>query len=76
MVFVSAISRCRPLLLTPLPGITRDAIDTTTRSLWRYRAALPFVPETPITMGEGCTPLLPRMLQGAAAYFGRLHIFG
>ena len=54
-----------PLLLTPLPGITRDAIDTTTRSLWRYRAALPFVPETPITMGEGCTPLLPRMLQGA-----------
>ena len=56
-----------PLLLTPLPGITRDAIDPSTRSLWRYRAALPFVPENPITMGEGCTPLLARSLYGAPA---------
>ena len=31
----------RPLLLMPLPGITRADIDTGTRSLWRYRAALP-----------------------------------
>ena len=54
-----------PLLLTPMPGITRDDIDSATRSLWRYRAALPFVPDDPITMGEGCTPLLPRQLQGA-----------
>ena len=30
-----------PLLLTPLPGLTRAQIDTATRSLWRYRAALP-----------------------------------
>ncbi len=56
-----------PLLLTPLPGITRSAIDTSTRSLWRYRAALPFVPENPISMGEGCTPLLARSLHGATA---------
>ncbi|MSP29291.1 MAG: pyridoxal-phosphate dependent enzyme [Acetobacteraceae bacterium] len=56
-----------PLLLTPMPGITRVAIDTTTRSLWRYRAAFPFVPDDPITMGEGCTPLLARSLYGATA---------
>ena len=53
-----------PLLLTPLPGIHRDQIDLTTRSLWRYRAALPFQPDTIITMGEGCTPLLPRQIDG------------
>jgi threonine synthase len=53
-----------PLLLTPLPGITRDAIDSTTRSLWRYRAALPFACENPITLGEGCTPLIGRRLHG------------
>ena len=54
-----------PLLLTPLPGIGRDQIDTTTRSLWRYRAAFPVQIDDPITMGEGCTPLLPRSLHGA-----------
>jgi threonine synthase len=54
-----------PLLLTPLPGLTRDRIETSTRSLWRYRAALPFDVADPITMGEGCTPLLGRRLHGA-----------
>jgi threonine synthase len=54
-----------PLLLTPLPGITRDRIDASTRSLWRYRAALPLLCGAPITMGEGCTPLVPRRLHGA-----------
>ena len=56
-----------PLLLTPLPGIRRDAIRTEERSLWRYAAALPFVPEDPISMGEGCTPLVPRVIGGASA---------
>jgi threonine synthase len=53
-----------PLLLTPLPGIRRAEIDTATRSLWRYRAALPMPIDVPITMGEGCTPLLRRTLYG------------
>lgn len=54
-----------PLLLTPLPGITRDAIDRNTRSLWRYRRAFPFgVEVAPITLGEGCTPLIERRLDG------------
>jgi threonine synthase len=56
-----------PLLMTDLPGIGRDQIDRTTRSLWRYRAALPVQVATPITMGEGCTPLVPRRLHGAEA---------
>lgn len=54
-----------PLLLSPLPGITRAAIQTQTRSLWRYAAALPFVPAEPITLGEGCTPLIRHNLAGA-----------
>jgi threonine synthase len=53
-----------PLLLTPLPGLTRARIDTTTRSLWRYRAAFPFAVEDPITLGEGMTPLIPRTIAG------------
>ncbi len=56
-----------PLLLTPLPGIARAEIDTAARSLWRYRAALPMQVDDPITMGEGCTPLIRRTLHGAPA---------
>jgi threonine synthase len=56
-----------PLFLTDLPGITRAQIDTTTRSLWRYRAAMPMTVADPITMGEGCTPLVLRTLYGAPA---------
>jgi threonine synthase len=56
-----------PLLLTPLPGITRAQIDRSTRSVWRYRAALPFQPSQPITLGEGGTPLLRCTLHGAPA---------
>ncbi len=54
-----------PLLLTPLPGLARAGIDVTTRSLWRYRAALPFQVDEPISMGEGGTPLLRRVLHDA-----------
>ncbi len=54
-----------PLLLTPLPGLTRDQIDTGTRSLWRYRTAFPFPIDDPITLGEGVTPLIRRTVGGA-----------
>lgn len=54
-----------PLLLTPLPGIGRADIDTATRGLWRYRAALPMRTDAPISLGEGGTPLLRRRLHGA-----------
>jgi threonine synthase len=53
-----------PLLLTDLPGITRRQIDRSVRSLWRYAAALPLPVDSPITLGEGCTPLLARKLDG------------
>jgi threonine synthase len=54
-----------PLLLTPLPGLTRSQIDTAERSLWRYRAAFPLPVSDPITLGEGMTPLIPRTVHGA-----------
>ncbi|KJC42953.1 pyridoxal-5'-phosphate-dependent protein subunit beta [Bradyrhizobium sp. LTSP885] len=50
----------KPLLVTPLTGISRDDIDRSIRSLWRYRAALPAEIAKPITMGEGCTPMAER----------------
>ncbi len=58
-----------PLLLTEVAGLTRDRIDTGTRSLWRYAQALPLAVHDPITLGEGCTPLLSRMLYGAGVHF-------
>ena len=56
-----------PLLLTDLPGIGRADIATGTRSLWRYRAALPMACQMPISMGEGCTPLIEREIGGVTA---------
>ncbi len=47
-----------PLLITPGAGISRDEIDSRARSLWRYRAALSVEITKPITLGEGCTPLV------------------
>jgi threonine synthase len=43
-----------PLMLTPLSGITRAAIHAKDRSLCRYGAALPFLSDDPISIGEGC----------------------
>eukprot|EP01037_Dinobryon_pediforme_P012374 gene12374-12461_t len=54
-----------PLLLTDLPGITSDRIVTSVRSIWRYQQALPMAVHDPITLGEGCTPLLKRRWHGA-----------
>ncbi|MCS6853789.1 MAG: pyridoxal-phosphate dependent enzyme [Elioraea sp.] len=55
-----------PLLITPLPGIGRGDIERGLRSLWRYRAAFPFDPHVaPITLGEGCTPLIETRLDGS-----------
>ncbi|MBE9607659.1 pyridoxal-phosphate dependent enzyme [Acetobacteraceae bacterium H6797] len=56
-----------PLLLTDLPGIGPAQIRREERSIWRYGAALPFVPDEVISLGEGCTPLLERRIGGAKA---------
>jgi threonine synthase len=53
-----------PLMVEPLPGITRHAVDPAVASQWRYRAALPLPELQPVTLGEGRTPLLPRRLAG------------
>ncbi|HLI13761.1 MAG TPA: threonine synthase [Alphaproteobacteria bacterium] len=58
-----------PLLITLLPGIGRRDIDTRQRSLWRYAAALPLPVAEPVSLGEGCTPLVARNWQGAEALF-------
>jgi threonine synthase len=50
----------RPLLVTPGRGLSRDEIERGTRSLWRYRAALPVAIADPISLGEGCTPAVER----------------
>jgi threonine synthase len=57
-----------PLMVEPLPGITRAEVDTPVRSLWRYAAALPLTYDRPVTLGEGCTPLLPLELDGLALH--------
>jgi len=56
-----------PLLLTPLRGITRAQIDTRRRSLWRYAASFPLACADPISLGEGCTPLVPVSFGSAGA---------
>ncbi len=59
----------QPLFVTPAAGLAEQDIDRSVRSLWRYRAAFPFAVEHPITMGEGCTPLLRRTLHGGTVHF-------
>lgn len=58
-----------PLMITDLPGIGRAEIDTGRRSLWRYAAALPVAVADPVTLGEGCTPLVRRPWRGGHAHF-------
>jgi threonine synthase len=58
-----------PLMITALPGLARNMINTGERSLWRYAAALPVDVSDPITMGEGLTPLVSRGWGGVPALF-------
>jgi len=59
----------RPLMITPLAGMTRNDIDRTQRSLWRYARSLPVRVADPISLGEGCTPLVRRRIDGLEALF-------
>jgi len=56
-----------PMMVSAQGGIGRGEIDRSVRSLWRYAKALPLAVPDPITMGEGCTPLIERRWQGARA---------
>jgi threonine synthase len=59
----------KPLLITPQRGMSRDEIDTRLRSQWRYRASLPLAIDDPISMGEGCSPLIQRPWREYRPYF-------
>ena len=56
-------------MVTPLAGIKRSEIAAESRSIWRYHAAFPIPIEDPISMGEGCTPLVKRTYAGGEAFF-------
>ncbi|MBT8114366.1 MAG: pyridoxal-phosphate dependent enzyme, partial [Arenicella sp.] len=53
-----------PLLISDLPGIKRSDISSTDRSIWRYAKALPIPVAAPVSLGEGCTPLLNSAIDG------------
>jgi threonine synthase len=59
----------QPLMITPLPGIRRGDIYSGMRSLWRYAASFPIPITNPVSMGEGCTPLVERPWRGGRAHF-------
>lgn len=48
----------RPLWIDPGPGLSPSDLDTSKRSLWRYRTAFPLTFCHPISLGEGITPLV------------------
>lgn len=48
-----------PLRVSSIPGLTPDAIELAERSIWRYQAALPVDSDNRVSLGEGCTPLVP-----------------
>ena len=58
-----------------LPALTvREIMSSRPWDMWRYQPWLPLMPtEKPVTLGEGCTPLLP--LPGIQAEFGLAHVW-
>ena len=53
-----------PLMISDLPGMTRAEINTHERSIWRYAKSLPVDISEPISLGEGCTPLISSEIDG------------
>jgi threonine synthase len=55
--------------------LTKEALRTRVKSLWRYREVLPVLDEADIvTLGEGWTPLLPAPRLGAKHGMKHLYI--
>lgn len=57
------------LNLGPGRGLSRDQIERSETSLWRYRAALAVTSPPRVTLGEGLTPLVERRWGGAIVLF-------
>ncbi len=53
-----------PLMISDLPGIKRTEINSANRSVWRYAKSLPVQIKKPISLGEGCTPLISSEIDG------------
>ncbi|WP_405935660.1 pyridoxal-phosphate dependent enzyme [Streptomyces sp. NBC_00726] len=58
-----------PLAVSALPGLRPEQIDGAERSLWRYRAALPVPAGRRVSLGEGCTPMIPVDWGGRRVHF-------
>ncbi|GAA1932751.1 pyridoxal-phosphate dependent enzyme [Streptomyces durmitorensis] len=58
-----------PLAVSALPGLRPEQIDTAERSLWRYHAALPVDAARRVSLGEGCTPMVPVDWAGRRVHF-------
>ena len=51
-------NHANPLSVCSLPGIVKAEIDKTKQSIWRYSSSLPLIIHHPVSLGEGCTPLI------------------
>ena len=61
--------------LDALTGWRKESLRDRVSSLWRYQELLPLFPgESPVTLGEGWTPLLPAPRLGASRGLTRLYI--
>ncbi|MDH6223065.1 pyridoxal-phosphate dependent enzyme [Streptomyces sp. MJP52] len=58
-----------PLAVSALPGLRPEQIDTAERSLWRYHATLPVPAARRVSLGEGCTPMVPVVWAGRRVHF-------
>jgi len=58
-----------PVMLSPLSGIRKQAIDTSARGVWRYRCSFALDYPHPISLGEGGTPLVPVTYEGLDLHF-------
>ena len=58
-----------PLMITELPGIKRPQINQNLRSIWRYQDSFPMKIDNPVSLGEGCTPLIQSSFRGNQCRF-------
>ena len=58
-----------PLSFSKTDGITPQSIKNSARSIWRYEGAFPCKIPHPVSLGEGCTPLVPFRYRGTKALF-------
>lgn len=57
-----------PLTVVGCAGIGRTDLEPGVRSQWRYAAALPDPLLAPVSLGEGCTPMLPVEVGGLSLH--------